>query len=581
MNNTDDAADRKAVVARILECPARDEGSGQRLVSTSRMAKRCPPAEQATSQRHGGGSSRSRLSESTVARKGMIDNILTHPGVFDTTSSIHGSITSHTSHTTFTTESSDAPSTPGAFRQRGIINTATFNEPQMELPDQPIEPEASNKGHDNHHLPNLGDVDTIVTAAKVYDDEEENLEARLQEEIPRMEEEIRARIIHEAVEANVVPNDGFRRTIRWVALVVLVGIVASASFLHVGIRAEQDRQHDEFQKHAGEFARKVGKEWRDYEMGAMWVHDRCRDWRTTNFTAGDFEILYNYLLDTGLKFAYVEWVPNVTHEERPTLEAEAYEYYKHHHDPLLVNYTSFYGLEPDPDNPESLIIAHPRSERPFYFPVAFKEPMSSGINLDLFSIPDERKVILRALETMEMQLTPPLYLVGDGPTEGYSVILYSPGARMPGKFQIKPRDLSNLIVRIPELLEQVARFQRTSLSIYLYDSPVHQEEEEAAPPKFMGGLHVKVPTSGGEDSELTLAAEDLQEHFSDSSNGLHYYEEQLLIGNRKWTVVVAPNDDTFNARIGMVIFSGSLILAASLLLAAWMLHSFRQSLHMK
>ncbi|CAB9520000.1 Histidine kinase [Seminavis robusta] len=562
--------------------------------------------------------------DDAAARKVLIDRILQHQDVTDGsgdeeevgTTGKHPDMKLPPPPTIVSTVSTDiipptqhqhqqqrqrTASCPGAFNVAGWNAQAssptnnvslTADASTTEVTDDP--PSSANNNDEEQH--NEDQQEILITAARVYDensvDTDENLDRRLSQEMPRIEEEIRAKIMDEAVEANVMPQGTSiissllfavmaKKTIFLAGLVVLVGAIATTSFVCKGIQWEQHKQEEVFKQRARDYVGEIGATWRDFEMASMWIHESCRKWREDGYTHGDFQVLYDYLTATGLDFLQIEWIPNITHSERQSMEAQTYAYIENHHP--TVNYTGFWGLEPDYAQEEMQTASHPRSEQPFYFPIHFIAPISREggvLGLDVYSKKHERDMIHVAKETREPVLTPPFYLTGDRPDDGLGVILYSAGVPTSSNESLQSSlDLSAVVVEISHLLERTSRVQGTSLAVYLYDAGKDQDPETNKT-NFMGGVEIKVNPDG--TKELTFATLDLDNHAhlgSTSSEGLQY-EEQLLVGHRHWTVMVQPIDDTFDPEVGFVILSGSLIFAATLLVAAWMVHSLRQSLRM-
>jgi hypothetical protein len=265
----------------------------------------------------------------------------------------------------------------------------------------------------------------------------------------------------------------------------------------------------------------------------------------------------------------------VTKAERAGYEQEMADYFDTHAEEFPgIEYNGFTGFEPDPDDPEMLTVQS-RSEQPFYMPIHFFEPPAhtgSVAHLDLYSILVERPTIKEALRTWQPVLTPRLILVQNGADDGYSVILYHPGAAMPDELKMKPRDLSNMIIQIRALLTRATNLESEGLGVYLYDSSLTQVD--GAPPEFLGGISARV-SSG----VIELVHYNETEYSEIPRSGL-YYEESMEIGSRIWTVVVVAVDDSFEADLSFVILGGTIIFGASVLLAIWMIKNMRRSIQM-
>ena len=255
--------------------------------------------------------------------------------------------------------------------------------------------------------------------------------------------------------------------------------------------------------------------------------------------------------------------PNVTHTERPALEAEAavfFETLPH------VNYTGITGLLPE--DPSSMKIIT-RAEHPFYFPIQFFEPIENIAGLghyDVYSAPWEQPSIELALKTWKPVATPGFKIVASGDQESFTTVLYHPGVPLAGQ---APRDLSNILIQIKELLERTFRFQTESLGVYLFD-----KSEDMM---FLGGMHATVKKDGKQDlvyfpDRVTL--EDVEQ----GSDRL--YTEDIEFASRVWTVYVRPIDDAYDPNLSFIIVSGVLIFVASLLLAFWIITNMRRSIQM-
>ena len=123
-------------------------------------------------------------------------------------------------------------------------------------------------------------------------------------------------------------------------LILVIGCVASAGFLYVGIKAVQDDQDEQFIRNAADLSQRIESAWNDYEVAGLWIHEACR---SRSFSRADFLVLYEYLISGGLDFQAAEFIPNVTHEEREASEAESKAYFQEQY-PDIVNYVGYRGL---------------------------------------------------------------------------------------------------------------------------------------------------------------------------------------------------------------------------------------------
>jgi len=328
-----------------------------------------------------------------------------------------------------------------------------------------------------------------------------------------------------------------RRTWIITFLMIVMGAAASGCFLYLGISSAEDDTKDSFDRRAHDLSKEIVSSWRDYETAALWIHEACRDWRDGSFTRADFRVLHNYIISGGLDFFLAEWVPNITHTERPALEAEAAAYYAND---TNVDYKGFVGLEMNPNDPEEIGI-FPRSVEPVYFPIHFLEPyerIGEAAHLDLYSIIYERLAIETAIQKFEPVLTERFAIVSQE-THGYSVSLIHPGVPLPNETHVEPRDLALMLIHIRSLLARAARFQGGSLAVYLYDATA---VVDGSPQQYLGGVEIKV----GEDGEQELSYYPEIE-LEDVQKAAHqYYEETTQVATRTWKIVVVPVDNEYD-----------------------------------
>ncbi|CAB9517167.1 natriuretic peptide receptor 2 [Seminavis robusta] len=356
-------------------------------------------------------------------------------------------------------------------------------------------------------------------------------------------------------------------------LLVSMGAAASVAFLYMGISGAQNQQKESFERRASDFSKEIDGAWDDYEAAARWVHSECRNWRTDNFTYNDFEGVYNYIIDRGLNFYAINWVPNITHAERPLVEEKEGAFWKNNIEGA-ENYAGFTGQEPDPDHPGELIYAN-RSEQAFYFPIYFVEPKAESasiIHYDLFSAPWESPAMSQALETYQPALTGRFVLAQHSPEDGYSTLLYHPGVKLLDQSEQERHDLASILMTLNPFLQHAARFQQEPMAVYLYDKTL--AEMDGAPFEFLGGVQVKYENEDPNSRQVTNLMETEYATLQDSSD--LYYERDIHAGGRTWAIVIIPveGDTTYKPDVIFAILCGVMIFAASVLLAwIWVMHN--------
>ncbi|CAB9517165.1 Receptor-type guanylate cyclase gcy [Seminavis robusta] len=364
------------------------------------------------------------------------------------------------------------------------------------------------------------------------------------------------------------------RTWKIALLMVVMGATASGIFLYFGISVAQNEQRESFERRASDFSKEIDGAWDDYEAAARSTHLECRNWRTDNLTHQDFEALYYYLLEGGLNFYSINWVPNITHAERPLVEEKEGAYWKNNVEGA-ENYAGFTGQEPDPDHPGELIYAN-RSEQDFYFPLYFVEPKSAAasiIHYDLFSAPWESPAISQALATYQPALTGRFVLAQHTPEDGYSTLLYHPGVKLPSHLEQDRHDLALIIMTLNPFLQHAARVQQEPMAVYLYDKTLAEMDEEV-PFEFLGGVQVKYGNEDRSRRQVTNLMETEYATLQGSSD--LYYERDIHAGGRTWAIVVIPveGDTSYQPDVIFPILCGAMIFAASLLLAwIWVMHN--------
>ncbi|CAB9521509.1 Receptor-type guanylate cyclase gcy [Seminavis robusta] len=353
-------------------------------------------------------------------------------------------------------------------------------------------------------------------------------------------------------------------------LLILIGAIVSVSFLYVGITKDRQLEAESFEDLANHTAQEVSDVMAEFESSALWIHESCRNWRADNFTRRDFAILYNYLVVGGLDMYAAEWIPNITHDQRPRIEAEGQTGWGSVEG--VEDYQGFTGYEPDPNNTGELIVA-PRSEQPFYFPIHFGEPAENVANaghFDLFSPPYERPYILKALETWEPVLTAKFEVMKrEDLVGGYTVELYHPGTPLPDEFDVTTaHDLSNVVININSVLYRAATHQTDRLEVYLYDTTFAAVDDDVQP-DFLGGIARDVETA-----ELVMLNETEYEGLSET---YLYFERTLAIAGRQWKVVAIPKHGNFKPNITSTILSGGLIFVGAVFLSMWIINNMQRA----
>jgi len=344
------------------------------------------------------------------------------------------------------------------------------------------------------------------------------------------------------------------------ALILLLGSAASAAFLSFGIVRTNKDSDERFQRESEELVYAVQQALRDYELFGLWIHESCfksfnrsTDIPIEEDVAGhlgycsrkEFHRLYEHIewhIDSqGFGFLSAQWLPNITHDIREVVEEEARQYYEQNY-PQVV----YQGFKASNKSSETGFSTLP--EQPFYFPVHYVEPVESNeraIDLDIYTHHSGNLRVDKALSTWKPVLSQRLKLVQETDDNAYGITLAHPGIPPSDQYIEKPTALSQIVIRVPSLLERATQGLTAKQSVYLYDSTGSSSD-----PDFLGATHVE---------GLSLPEVDLAE--IDRSS--HFFQYEFSIADRRWTV--ATVSESYEPRLAYIIAGGCILLAGVIL----------------
>ena len=395
-------------------------------------------------------------------------------------------------------------------------------------------------------------------AADVASPDDCDVEAMATEESPDIE----------PISNNSCPRFHFRpsMTILFFVLILVVGGAASAAFIAIGITASDQSQAGLFDSRSMEIASSLESSWMSYEVAGLTVHEAAR---SRNISRKEFRELYEYIKSTGLVFQVTSFNPNVTNAERPALEEESRQFYADNYPDLVPDYQGIVGLEPnDPKNGTAGTSIQPRSEQAYYFPVHLLEPIQGNvgaIDFDLYSSPSRRETIHLALETWLPALTPRLRLVQETDPSAYSVILLHPGVPLTTTPNLQPKDLSSMVIRIPDLLRDAIKLDSNPTTVFLFDTT-----DKTLPNAFLGGA------SSTRNGQLIFEEENTLEGVRQRYAPQKQREIIIDVASSEWVLLVVAVDGTYEADNKYIILGGAIIMAACVILAVWLATSMRQ-----
>lgn len=163
------------------------------------------------------------------------------------------------------------------------------------------------------------------------------------------------------------------RRILFAASILLIGCGASVAFYCMGIVSAKREQQDLFLRHAVDLQRLIVGVWRDYEFTGLWIHESCRELPSRNNTICSREVfsqLARYIDSKQLDYQALEFMRNVSHDEREEYEAQSRAYYREHYP--LINYTGITGCI---SNNGTCNFTRHFPPAPFYFPVQNLAPI--------------------------------------------------------------------------------------------------------------------------------------------------------------------------------------------------------------
>ena len=376
------------------------------------------------------------------------------------------------------------------------------------------------------------------------------------------------------------------------SMIVLLGAAATAAFLGLGITSSMRSAEEDFKSNANTIFQGIEMAFHDYEVAALWTYQACTTSSYTHdfdgFTQDDFRQLYERIRSTGID-AQIEFLPKVSHADRPKYEQRSREYYSRAYN--YQQYAGFVGLEPI--NGTAQLDLLPRSPAEYYYPIHFIQPVEgseAALDLDVYSRPRARYTIDRALQTWKPALSEPAPLVEETVEHALSVFFFHPGTPLESSLG-RPSDLSLLVIRIPNLIIRAMQQYggSESTSIYLWDTTgenlygIDVEENRSNPKEmFLGAAellsnHNMNPNNNPNNTtwKTTLFAPATLNQVQNGNRLVH--TRVLQIADRKWTIAVAAVDGTYEAEYTYVIVGSVLLLVCSFIVAAFVYFNIRYS----
>ncbi|CAB9508545.1 respiration control sensor protein ArcB [Seminavis robusta] len=365
------------------------------------------------------------------------------------------------------------------------------------------------------------------------------------------------------------------------ALIAALGAAASVAFMAFGVHATNSDMEARFTSSAEGITYRILSAWSTYETFGLWIHESCHDHVERNYDiapeddiAGhlgycsrrDFRKLYEHITAQGVgNILASQYLPIIPHDVRENFEAEAREYYVKYYPHF--NYT---GITEQVFLPEGGSTFSPRAKADHYMPLHYVEPVEGNeaiIELDKLTATASSINVIIALDTWKPVLSPRLKLLQDT-SDAYGVILAHPGVPTSVENVTRMNSVAQIVVRVPSFLAYALQSAAEDKTVYLYDTTASSSTGESS--EFLGALAVDVPDDddGKSSSSSQPTFTELPEvSFTDIPQPGRYFERELDVAGRKWTMVVVSTDH--QADLLFVILGGTIIFLASLFCAAW------------
>lgn len=170
--------------------------------------------------------------------------------------------------------------------------------------------------------------------------------------------------------------------------------------------------------------------------------------------------------------------------------------------------------------------------------------------------------VIMAVEQYKPVLSPRMKLAQEK-QNAYGVILAHPGVPTSIENATRTKSVAQIVVRIPTFLEHALQSSDEEKSVYLYDSTGIDQ-----PPVFLGALKVLADSEGGHGGKHSFKIlPEVELVDIDQTEGSRYFEEELDVAGRKWTMVMTS--EVHQADVVFVILGAAIIFAASLFCALW------------
>jgi len=402
------------------------------------------------------------------------------------------------------------------------------------------------------------------------------------------------------------------------AMILCVGMAASALILGTGIRDAKQFQQQQFQHLSTELVNQFEISLERYMTAGLWVHQACQQMmllpadtngnsNNSNTTRRrprqqDFRMVYEYINAADLGVHAIAYIQNVTtQEQREQLEQQTRDYLRMQYPDIVDNYQ---GLIAYHDDVGAYLPVRQDAEEGEHMVVQFAEPMedpfvAASLGYDFASEPIFTQAIQEALQSHRpamsgrVNIPPPSasyiensqeHMHEHGGSNSYSTILFHPGislSEITGKELVNQpaKDLAAIVVRMADVFDSTRQgfSMEDHISLYVYDSTEGINNNDNKGAKFLGGAQFHSDDHlSNEGHQVNHLEETELDDIKAGSNRFTYQRRVPIVSSREWTFVVVGSKDTYADNYTFIALSGTMIFVASVCAAFWLITNDRK-----